>query len=57
MKFEQHLKNEIKRLEDEENDRRKIGQARQLLLPLRNRSPIWNLVREICGSSGSQSVE
>jgi hypothetical protein len=57
MTFEQHLKNEMKRLEDEENDRRKIGQSRQLLLPLRNRSPIWNLVREIHQASRSRIVE
>ena len=57
MTFEQHLQAEIKRLEEAQHDRREAGQARQILLPLRDSLAIQHHLRAILLASGEQSVE
>jgi hypothetical protein len=57
MTFEQHLQAEMKRLEEAQHDGREAGQARQILLPLRDSLAIQHHLRAILLASGEQSVE
>jgi hypothetical protein len=57
MTFEQHLQAEMKRLEEAADDRRKTGQARPILLPLRDSFTIQHLIREIYQAGGAGRVE
>lgn len=57
MTFEQHLQAEIKRQEEQQHVRREAGQARKILLPLRDLLQIQHLFREICVAGGEKPVE
>jgi hypothetical protein len=58
MTFEQHLQNEIKKLKEADRDvRHPLGQARQVLLPLRDSHQIQHLIREIREVGGVGRVE
>jgi hypothetical protein len=58
MTFDQHLQAEIKKLKEADRDvRHPLGQARQVLLPLRDSLQIQHLVREICETGGKRIVD
>jgi hypothetical protein len=58
MTFEEHLQAAIKRQkEDEERVRHQTGEARAVLLPLRDSQAIQHQFREILLASGEQPVE